>query len=333
MDIIPNNYIISLISIYDAFIGDLVKCLYRLKPELLNGSDKNISFTRLLEFKNIEDAKRHIIDKEIEDLLRKSHVDQFDWLQNKFDIKLKENLSIWPAFVETSQRRNLFAHCNGMISQQYLDVCKIHKVQLKNCCIGTQLSVDQKYFDNACKCFYEIGVKLAHVLWRKLRPDQIEESDVQLGGDVIYHLLCSEQYDLAIIFSDFAINVFKKYSTEARRRIYVVNAAIAYKFSGDNKMANKILDAEDWTASDNVFKICMESLKGDFKKASDLMRTIGPDNVWLNKQSYADWPAFKEFRSSEYFLKAYNEVFGEDFEKREDISELIDRKDQNLVID
>ena len=86
-------------------------------------------------------------------------------------------------------------------------------------------------------------------------------------------------------------------------------------------------------ASDDVFKICVEVLKDDFKKASDLMRKIGPANSWLNKQFYADWPAFKEFRSSEYFLKAYNEVFGEDFEKREDISELIDRKDQNLVID
>ena len=61
LDIIPKNYIVSLISIYDAFLGDLIRCLYRLKPDILNASEKNISYTRLIEFKNIEDAKQYII--------------------------------------------------------------------------------------------------------------------------------------------------------------------------------------------------------------------------------------------------------------------------------
>jgi hypothetical protein len=327
LDIIPKNYIVSLISIYDAFLGDLIRCLYRLKPDILNASEKNISYTRLIEFKNIEDAKQYIIEKEVEELLRKSHVEQFDWLQNKFDIKLKEGLSIWPTFVELTQRRNLFAHCDGIVSQQYLDVCKVNRVKLDKCRPGNRLSVSPTYFDEAFRCLFEVGVKLSHVLWRKLRPDQIEEADKHLGSDIIYHLLCLEQYDLAKISSDFAINVLKKYSDDSRRRIYIINAAIAYKFSGDNLVAKQILDKEDWSASDNVFKLCVAILKDEFKIAPDLMKKIGTNNVWLDKQSYVDWPVFKEFRSSGYFLKAYKEVFGEDFENREDISEIIEKRD------
>jgi hypothetical protein len=301
--------------------------LYRLKPDILNASEKNISYTRLIEFKNIEDAKQYIIEKEVEELLRKSHVEQFDWLQNKFDIKLKEGLSIWPTFVELTQRRNLFAHCDGIVSQQYLDVCKVNRVKLDKCRPGNRLSVSPTYFDEAFRCLFEVGVKLSHVLWRKLRPDQIEEADKHLGSDIIYHLLCLEQYDLAKISSDFAINVLKKYSDDSRRRIYIINAAIAYKFSGDNLVAKQILDKEDWSASDNVFKLCVAILKDEFKIAPDLMKKIGTNNVWLDKQSYVDWPVFKEFRSSGYFLKAYKEVFGEDFENREDISEIIEKRD------
>jgi hypothetical protein len=315
LDIIPKNYIVSLISIYDAFLGDLIRCLYRLKPDILNASEKNISYTRLIEFKNIEDAKQYIIEKEVEELLRKSHVEQFDWLQNKFDIKLKEGLSIWPTFVELTQRRNLFAHCDGIVSQQYLDVCKVNRVKLDKCRPGNRLSVSPTYFDEAFRCLFEVGVKLSHVLWRKLRPDQIEEADKHLGSDIIYHLLCLEQYDLAKISSDFAINVLKKYSDDSRRRIYIINAAIAYKFSGDNLVAKQILDKEDWSASDNVFKLCVAILKDEFKIAPDLMKKIGTNNVWLDKQSYVDWPVFKEFRSSGYF------------ENREDISEIIEKRD------
>ena len=83
LKIIERNFIVSLVSQFDAFMGDLIKTMYYVRPELLNGSDKQLTFANLLEFGDIETAREYIIEKEIETVLRESHAEQFKWLEKK----------------------------------------------------------------------------------------------------------------------------------------------------------------------------------------------------------------------------------------------------------
>ena len=118
------------------------------------------------------------VEKEIESVLRKSHTEQFDWLENKFGLKLRVDLKVWPVFVEVTERRNLFVHSNGMVSHQYLEVCKRHgSIPDPDIIPGKVLSVTRPYFDAAHECLFEVGVKLAQVLWRKVQPSDLEHSD------------------------------------------------------------------------------------------------------------------------------------------------------------
>ena len=64
-----------------------------------------------------------MLEKEIESLRRKSYIEQFKELETKFSIKLTK-FDRWPYFIESAQRRNLFTHCDGIVSKQYLDVCR-----------------------------------------------------------------------------------------------------------------------------------------------------------------------------------------------------------------
>lgn len=112
---------------------------------------------------------KSIIEKEVETVLRNSHVEQFDWLESKFGIPLRKGLDSWPTFVETTERRNLLVHTGGIVSSQYIKNCKEHKVAFGNDLKpGSELHVDAEYVAKAYFCIFEIGVKLAHVLWRKL---------------------------------------------------------------------------------------------------------------------------------------------------------------------
>lgn len=101
---VPRSFIVSLVSNYDAFLGGLIRNLFLMKPDTLSASDKNITFSELVEFGSVEDAREYMIEKEVETVLRKSHSEQFDWLENKFGLPLRKDLSIWPNFIEITER-------------------------------------------------------------------------------------------------------------------------------------------------------------------------------------------------------------------------------------
>ncbi len=130
--VVPRSFLVSLVSQFDAFLGSLVSALLRMKPELLKSSERSLTFSQLREFKSIEEATEYVLEKEIETLLRKSHAEQFEWLEKKFDINLRVDLPVWPTFIELTERRNLFVHSDGMISSQYLKVCREHGFPLNS---------------------------------------------------------------------------------------------------------------------------------------------------------------------------------------------------------
>lgn len=73
--LVSQSFIISLISQYDTFLGKLIRALFVIKPETLNVSERNISFSQLREFKTLDDAREYIMGKEIESVLRDSHIE------------------------------------------------------------------------------------------------------------------------------------------------------------------------------------------------------------------------------------------------------------------
>src|SRR5262249_39837500 len=144
--IVPETFVMALARQYDAFLGRLLRCLYLKKPELLNESDKQICYGNIIYFDSIDNAKECILVTEIEGVIRKSHAEQFAWMENKFKLKLREELAIWSTFIELTERRNLFAHCNGHVSNQYITVCKQHGIAAEHLPeVGKRLSVDDKY--------------------------------------------------------------------------------------------------------------------------------------------------------------------------------------------
>jgi hypothetical protein len=304
---VPITFFVALVSHYDAYLSNLIKTIFYLKPEILNTCQRQLTFSELIEFSSIDAARDYVIEKEVESILRNSHAEQFDWMEKRFNISLRKDLPIWPFFVELTERRNLFVHCDGIVSAQYLSVCEKHGVKLNDEIeVGHMLHVDPKYFTDAYKCLFEIGVKLGHVLWRKLCPDEIEGADKHLN-EICFALLSEEIYDLAKTLLRFATNTLKKHASDVDRRVFIINYAIALKHLKDDGY-KKLLEKEDWSACTPVFQMAVAVLNDRFTDAAGLMKVIGRSGK-PTEEEYKTWPLFKEFRLTNEFKKTFRQVF------------------------
>jgi hypothetical protein len=308
--VFPQTGIVALVSQYDSFVGSLLRCLYRSRPEILQQSKKRVTYSRLAQFSSLDHAKDHILEKEIEATLRSSHADQFATMERRFDIKLRPEA--WPKFIELTERRNLFVHCKGRVSEQYLIVCKKHKVDFpKKPQTGETLDVPIAYVDDAYDCLFEVGVTLGHTLWRKILPHEREVADSALLMQ-IYHVIAAKRYKLAIAMGKFAQTApITKQSTDAIRKTNALNLAQAYKWIGQEQEALRICEG-DWSSSSNELKLGVAVLKDDFDKAAQIMKNIGDEGI-PSKADYNSWPIFQAFRKTRQFQDAYKEIFGDQF--------------------
>lgn len=320
--VIQQSFIISLISQYDAFLGKLIQALFIIRPETLNVTEKNISLSQLQTFKTIEDAKDFIIGKETENVMRKSHSDQIEWLEKQYNIELRKHLP-WQRFIEITERRNLFVHNDGLVSNQYLDTCKKNGIAFdKDIKIGKALDVSLDYFKQAYECVLEVGIKLAHLLWRKIYPQGLKDADSNLT-DICYDLLVEEKYNLACTILDFATETLKRHANDRSKRVFIVNRAQAYKWAGNSEKAKTIINSIDWSASSDDFNLAKAVILEEYEEANSLVKKIGT-NGDISMSNYREWPLFKEYRRTEAFLKTFEEVFNEPFYSQTDIFHAID---------
>lgn len=316
VDLIPRNFLVSYVSEFDCFLGSLLRVIYARKPELLNDSARQITYADLLAFDSLVDAKEQVLEKEIESILRKSHSDHFSLLESKFDIKLRKGLDIWSQFIEITERRNLFVHANGIVSSQYIKVCKQHGCGVNNVSVGDRLTVDGEYLSRAYKVIYEISVKLAHVLWRKLFPLEREDADNSLNN-VGFNLISKNKNSLAADLLEFAISL-PQHHNETIKRMMIINLAQAYLRSDQKDKSKQVLNRYDWSATGYEFKLAVAVLNNEHSDAAKLLKTVVVAGD-LTEEEVIEWPLFKEFRKTDEFLCVFKELFNKDYAEQEEL--------------
>lgn len=323
--IIPESLFVTLISQYDAFLNKLLRELFKIRPEFINNSDRELTFSELVEFKSIEDAKEFIIEKEIECVLRKNHIEQFEYLEKKLNITLRKNLPIWKTFIEITQRRNLLVHCDGIVSSQYLKICNDNKCEIGDTKLNQRLYTKHEYFISAYKCLYELATKLTHTIWRKLLPEDIKSADRGLN-DICYELLSGDHFKLADVLLEFGCNQ-KTHFNDALKNVFVINQSLSIYLQGDKDKAKLLIDTKDWSASSDDFKLAHLVLSENFEDCYELMKKIG-NNGEVDMENYKTWPLFSELRKETKFKKTFKSIFKEEYSVLEipkrPVQELID---------
>lgn len=284
--------------------------MYKTCPELLNDSNKNFSLSEILQFESIEEAKDRVIEKEVETVLRDNHLAQFQWIEAKLKMPLRKDLPVFSDFIEITERRNLFVHTNGEVSRQYIKICKDNQVKdIEKVKVGNHLTAPPQYIFHCYNILFEIGVKLGHVIWRKLDKSTREQADDYLN-DICFNLLKQKKYKLALVLLQFATDVLKTYANQEIKYIFIINKALAYYLTDDRKACVEVLDKEDWSAFAPKFQLAVAVLHDDYIAATSYMRML-KDNA--PKNIYGDWPLFTKFRESDEFKSCYRELYGEEF--------------------
>jgi len=312
-ELLPRSLLVSLVSQYDAFLGRLLKICFLKKPELLHASDKQVTFEIINQFQSLVALREYMLEKEIEAVLRKSHLDQLQWMERLFGVPLTKGLDALSSFIEITERRNLFVHTDGIVSSQYMAACKAHGASLDPAIKeGRRLRVTPKYFAESCECIHEIGVKLGHVVWRKLFPHEREDADNHYL-EYTFELLQAGKYRLAARLLDLACSVFAKQSAESEGLIFRINLAQAHKWNGDEDRCRRTLAETDWSAKEDKFKLAHAVLHDNWAEVVVLMRRIGISDV-VHKNAYRDWPLFRKLREQPVFATTFEEIFGTPFE-------------------
>jgi hypothetical protein len=309
--LLPRSLFYTIFSIFDSFMGRLLRCLYENKPDLMHTIDRELSIDELLDFTSLEAVKAHIIDKEIEFIRRESYVEQFKRLEKKFAVSLRV-FEQWPLFVECTQRRNILMHCDGKVSQQYLRICKDEGVDLpSDRVVGKQLDVSVQYLIRAIDLLNLVAFMLAQVLWRQLFPKDVDRAD-ESAVWYAYGALTEKQWTLAEWLGKCSLSLTLIHD-DATKRLLLINYAQALKWNGKTEESEKALATMDWSASIADFRLGVCILSNDYDGAIRAMKEMGKEGQYVNQGAYAEWPLFRRFRRSRRFLQAYNDIFGVKF--------------------
>ncbi|EID84450.1 hypothetical protein MSI_20960 [Treponema sp. JC4] len=302
--IFPRMFIVTLLCQYDALIGSLVRLVLTNKPDILNGSEKTLTFKQLAEFKSMDEAKESIIAKEIETILRESHDVQLKWFENKLSIKLHEDKELISKFIEITERRNLFTHNNGIVNESYLSNCNRFGIN-PDVKIGDVLEVEPTYFSEAADCIMEIGIKLIVILWRKTIESEIEKTE-SVTNQIAYGFIAEENYNLALKILDFCLACFKPFKTSLNKLMIVMNKAQCLLWLKQEEQSKKLLDSQDWSLCTPQFILCKKVLERKFSEAIDILKT---QDTQLDQIDLMSWPIFKEFREEQIFKDYYSEKY------------------------
>lgn len=298
-------------SIFDAFLGSLLRALFHEDRQLIHTlEEKEMKVSEVLSCNTVQGLLDRLIERDISNLLRESYEDLFDKLATRHKLTTLTKFENWPVFVECSQRRNLITHCDGVVNNYYLDKCNAANAPVEtDCIIGTRLEVTPEYLTTAFNILYEVGVMLAHTLWRKTSPERTEESEKELTSE-IYELLLKDHWYLARRIGQFAVGLPKKKS-DIQNKLIRINYAQALKWGGDNSGALRQLDDDDWSASVRDLRLAVEVIRGNYAAAATLMRQIGKNGEYVDINGYRQWPLFREFRDSSEYAIAFVEIYGE----------------------
>ena len=304
--------VVSFVSRYDEFFGQLLGVALERNPSWLASSEKTISYKELIEMRSIDTAVQGVILKEVDRLLRGSHEEQINYIDERLKIGVRENFTRLPEFLEVAERRNLFVHTGGVVSQQYLDKCANfgHRSE-KALAVGDELSVAEGYFEQAFSIFFELGLRIGQAAYRRLFPEKLAIADRALNKLAIRFLNYGDN-ELAVTITDFDLSIPDQLRSDGAEYKYfaTVNRAIAQKRLGHDFESR--LEGVPWAAFHPKYHICLHALRDEFSDAAKLMHSEEVvDKISIT--GFRTWPVFREFRASEEFKVAYREVFGEPY--------------------
>lgn len=303
------NIVISIVSKFDEFLADLLRECYKANPNWLKNPNKTITYKELFDAESVDRLRSDLLQKEVEILMRDSHHAQIAFIDDKLKLGLQKGFAGWKAFLEITERRNIFVHNGGYVNDAYLaNAKKLGFTPHSKAKIGVMLTATDEYIRSTIDHCYELSVRVVQGAVRRLYPDGFEDADCQLTNPTV-DLLAEERWELAERIFAYALGIEENLRAPGEWQYYnLINYCIALKFAG--KPFEDVLNRVQWNAFHPKYHFAIAVLEDRFDDAAKMMQSESV-RASIGREDFLRWPLLREFRKTEAFQNAFGELFGQ----------------------
>lgn len=315
-----NNTLLSIIIVFERYFAEILKEIIKKYPSAyLNG--RTLTYSELLTHKSIEEVQEKIIEKQVEETMRKSIFEIIKDLNSKhnlgIDIKSNDyNMS----FIEGYLRRNIVVHNNARVNNIYVEeMQKISKTEEKKN-IGDELICNKEYISFVIDSSIYFIIYLMDKIIDNLFTNEITEF-IDIAIDFGYDKIMNKEYALAReIFRLIKDNK----NIDIETKIYAkINYWQCYKWDGKYEDIQDEISKFDVSAYEDIIKIAVYALRDEFDKIELILNREFTD-IKQNEElaiQLEGFPVFQELRRknfykvlkerySDVFINVYNKVDG-----------------------
>ena len=330
LEALPAALLMSIVATFDSNMADIVRDMLTIKSDLSQTGSKTILLSDVLQSNSIAEVKEKFINDEVYLFSRGSHEEQVDFIEKSFHVSIKSHWKRWPDFIEIFERRNLLAHGEKRFTKRYIEISKKHGHKGSEKLLNTSIKLTPSYLSQSVNVLLEFSVLLVFSLWRKQFPEQEARAFANIN-DVSFKLISNKRYKVSICILEYILSLKNTKAPDDTRRMMVVNLASAFRHAGEFKRCVDTLEAIDWSASADNYKICVASLKDDLDEVVRLMPMVIHSGS-IKKEDFRHWPVFSFMQDNEKFCSKFSEIFGESIRNEKQPQPMIssDEKDASL---
>lgn len=302
---------VDLISRFDIFLQSIIRKVYYLYPDRLNGKEKKMLFEKISSLNSIDEFKKSFIEDILDTLFRGSHYDQLDYLKDEleFDVKVHAK-DVYVDFIELTERRNVLIHANGIIGDQYVNVCKERGATAYGT-KGQKLEIDIDYFKKSCDELLKLAVVIGYWFWTTRAKDERQRADEYIIN-VANRLIRDKRSGVAVAIIAYVLSQEKSKSKAIYLKKFKLYQLYALKDLGNIEQLTAGL-GEDWSDVNNSIKLKLLVLENNYEGAIKLFKKIRGNEEGVNKTIFSESVIYREFIQEQEFRNAYKEVYGEPF--------------------
>lgn len=306
---LPNATLMSLVATFDALVVDLLAKMLRLNKSWMAKSDRKLDFSKIADVESLDELISEAVGDEIYQFSRGSHDEQAKYLETNFGVAIRSHWKRWPDYIEVFERRNLIAHGEATFNKRYVSICSSsgHKGSAK--LLNDKVEVRSTYLRQALDILTEFAILLPFSVWRKVSDEDEEKAFLQIN-EAAYSLILDDRFVVAERILDFALTLTKVKVPVSVIQTLTINRASALRHAGSIDQANAALDGVDWSASSDLFQICMHAVRGNADEVAKLLPNFAKSEK-LNAPTFKQWPCFGFVRDDDAVKHSFLATFGE----------------------
>lgn len=300
------NSLISLISAVEWFYSQILHYYFEKYPKAAGLDEKSITYYELNKINDITEAKNHLLDSCIENILRGSFKDWINMLELKPKLKMSYLSDYKDEICEVFQRRNLLVHNGGIINFTYFNnVIEKNRDNLK---LGKKVEVTSVYLERAI-CIIELNfILIAAELWKNISKDDFQTRFETLNK-IIYYNLENKRYIISKGLCKFIM--LDKSIPERGIITSKINYWVSVKLEGNFESIKDEIIETDFSAKDKIFQLMKESLLNNKENFFNLLpKVLQTEDLKYNDLD--EWPIFNEINQTEEY-KQFKEIHKENY--------------------